>query len=75
MRSVPAEHLGHPPVRTGGVRLFGQFVQDLGDPVVDRVAWWCGKVDPERLGYLLTRALPQAWPDSAARSCIFVLWI
>lgn len=26
------------PVRAGGVPLFEQFVQDLGDPVVDRVA-------------------------------------
>jgi hypothetical protein len=35
----------------------------------------CGKVDLEWLGYLLTRALPQAWPDSGAHSCILVLWI
>src|SRR5579872_5736137 len=33
-----AEYLGQPPVRAGGVPLFEEFVQDLSDPVVDRVA-------------------------------------
>jgi hypothetical protein len=33
-----AEYLAQPPVRAGGVPLVEQFVQDLGDPVVDRVA-------------------------------------
>lgn len=32
------EYLGQPPVRMRGVPLVEQFVQDLGDPVVDRVA-------------------------------------
>jgi hypothetical protein len=51
-----AEHLGHPPARTGGVRLFEQFVRISAIRSWIAFAWRCGKVDPEWLGYLLTGA-------------------
>jgi hypothetical protein len=78
------EYLGQPPVRMRGVPLVEQFVEDLGDPVVDRVAETGQELlagldaedlgaGPGRAGGVAAIARPEAgvdqWPAPCRLAC------